>query len=151
MVGRKYIFGTDKGFTLIEILVVISIISLLTALILIPLTETRIKAKDGRIVLSMAQIRPVAALYFSDHNNTYAGLESNPNITILLNDVGANGGEKPSDGSVGADIFIDGVENNKYCIEVKMNNATFWCVDYTGVSKKYNEDPGCGAAYFSCD
>lgn len=140
----------NKAFTIVELLVVISIISLLCALILIPVSSARLKAKDVRIEVSMSQIRPVAAFYFTDNANTYIGLSDNPSMVILSQDIANEGGEKPSNGSAGVDIVVGDTE---YCAEARMNSPVFWCTDYTGVSKKYENNPACDeiSNHYTCD
>ena len=58
------------GFTLIELLVVISIIGLLSSVVLTSLNTARLKAKDGRRLSDMKQIRMALELY-RDANDRY--------------------------------------------------------------------------------
>lgn len=60
----------NKGFTLVEILVVITIIALLTGIIMTNLTSSRSTARDAQRVSDMAQIQLALALYF-DRCNQY--------------------------------------------------------------------------------
>jgi prepilin-type N-terminal cleavage/methylation domain-containing protein len=56
-----------KGFTLIELMVVISIISLLSSVVLGSLASARQEANNNRIVSQMIQYRNALALYYQDH------------------------------------------------------------------------------------
>lgn len=55
---------TDKGFTLVELLVVISIISLLSSIVLEALTTARVKAQDARRLSDMHQMQLALDLYY---------------------------------------------------------------------------------------
>ena len=56
-----------SGFTIIELLVVISIISLLTSVILAGLNETKINATKSRLVQEMISIRTASEIYKNDN------------------------------------------------------------------------------------
>lgn len=58
---------SHKGFTLIEILVVISIIGLLSSIILISVNEARLKSHDALRVSQIRQIAHAVELYYADH------------------------------------------------------------------------------------
>ena len=61
----------SKGFTLIEILVVIAIIGILSAIILVSLNSARTNAKDARIVSDLTQMRNSLELYYDGSTQTY--------------------------------------------------------------------------------
>lgn len=141
----------NKAFTLIELLLVVAIITLLVALILIPFTAARFKAKDARIKVAMEQVRSVAALYYATNENSYLDFGCDigePNMGILCADITAQGGEKPSNGTGGLDVIVS---DTAFCAEVRMNNSKYWCVDSTGVSGQYDGNPNCAAGYYSCE
>lgn len=56
---------SGKGFTLVEILVVVSIMGILTAVIIGGVTSTRSKARDARRVSDIKQISGAIENYFS--------------------------------------------------------------------------------------
>jgi len=53
-----------KGFTLVELMVVIAIISLLTGIIVSNLTSSRAKARDAKRISDVGQIQLALELYF---------------------------------------------------------------------------------------
>jgi len=57
-----------KGFTLIEMLVVIAIIGLLATLILVNINRAAAKARDSRRLAEIKQIQNALAMYYVDHN-----------------------------------------------------------------------------------
>jgi prepilin-type N-terminal cleavage/methylation domain-containing protein len=59
----------NKGFTLIEILVVVSIISLLSSIVISAVTQTRTNARDSRRLTDLKQLNTALALYQLDHGS----------------------------------------------------------------------------------
>jgi len=61
--------NNKSGFTVVEILVVISIIGLLSATILVGLGGLRAKGRDSRRILDLRQVQTSLELYFSKEGN----------------------------------------------------------------------------------
>ena len=64
-----------KGFTLIELLVVIAIIGILAGIVLVSLSGAQKRAKDGRIMADMNQLRTIATVFYDNHASTYIALD----------------------------------------------------------------------------
>lgn len=60
----KKIFSRSRGFTIIELLVVIGIIAVLTGIIITNLSGSRAKARDAKRVSDLAQIQLAIEQYF---------------------------------------------------------------------------------------
>lgn len=56
-----------KGFTLIELMVVIAIIGLLSSIMLASLTNARLQARDAKRVSDLSQIKIALEEYYQDH------------------------------------------------------------------------------------
>ena len=69
----------EKGFTLVELLVVVSIIGLLSTLAIVALGSARTKARDAKRVSDMRQIATALEMYFSD-NDYYPSVASAINL-----------------------------------------------------------------------
>jgi prepilin-type N-terminal cleavage/methylation domain-containing protein len=107
-----------KGFTLIELMVVIAIIAILATVVLIALQNARNAAYDARIKSQVAQFRSLAETYFAKDqhygnlttDSEYTALTLDPDITPHL------GG--PED------------KEDKWCVSGTLQNSAGWfCAD----------------------
>lgn len=76
---KGLILSSSKGFTLVELMVVISIIGILATLLLLQLGVARQRARDASRIAHINQIRTSVELYFDDNGQypqvaTYAAL-----------------------------------------------------------------------------
>ena len=97
--------NNKKGFTLVELLVVIAIIGLIAVLAIISLSSARIKARDARRVSDIRQIQTALELY-NDDQGTYPG-EKTP-AQLAGGDCMDTTGWKAS-GTCAASTYISGV------------------------------------------
>ncbi|MCC2630589.1 MAG: hypothetical protein K0S38_398 [Candidatus Paceibacter sp.] len=72
------IFNSKKGFTLVELLVVISIISLLSAVVLASLSTAKAKARDAQVKSTFNQVQKALFLYYDKYGRY-------PNPTAVTN------------------------------------------------------------------
>ncbi|MDP1614925.1 MAG: type II secretion system protein [Methylococcales bacterium] len=107
-----------KGFTLVELLVVITIIGILASIVLVSVGGARTRAQDARVISDLNQIRTTAEIIKSAEGN-YATVWNDAGINILINDMSAQGG-----------ISIMRVSNEAgYCVEVNMAGGKWGCVN----------------------
>lgn len=59
----------QKGFTVIEVLVVVAIIGLLASIVLTNLSTAKSRGRDAKRKSDMIQIRTALELYFNEHNS----------------------------------------------------------------------------------
>ena len=61
----------EASFTLIELLIVISIIVIIGALVIVSVSSARAKSRDSKRVANLSSIQGALELYYSAHNNSY--------------------------------------------------------------------------------
>lgn len=74
-----------RGFTLIEILVVVALLGLIASIILVSISNSRMKARDARRKSDLQQLVKALALYISDRNG----------LLPLSNECGGGGANRP--------------------------------------------------------
>ena len=70
-----------KGFTLIEMLIVVAIIAILSGLILTGLNRARMQSRDARRMADIKNIQAQLEVYYNSHNK-YPGSLSDPEANI---------------------------------------------------------------------
>jgi prepilin-type N-terminal cleavage/methylation domain-containing protein len=86
-------YKKQKGFTLIEMLVVIAIIGILSTVLLVSITPSRNKAKESRVMSNVRQMMEIAHTFYDPSNMWYdmAGFRNSPEYTKIYNDLIKNG------------------------------------------------------------
>ena len=79
------ITSRHAGFTLIELLVVISIIALMSSVVLVTVSNARMKARDAKRVGDMNQLNKAMELFFNQYNSyptvaSAVNFSSNPTL-----------------------------------------------------------------------
>ena len=74
-----------KGFTLIEMLIVITIIALLASIILVGMGSARAKARDSRRIADLHNVQNALELYFSKNGKYPTATNWDGLITALTN------------------------------------------------------------------
>ena len=137
-----------KGFTIIELIVVIAIIAILAAIVLVNVTQYINKSKDAAVQGNMSSIQTAAAACFSDTS----GCAGN----YLTFNGGTATGYTTSFSTMntavhGADTgtITQGWSSSAYCYSIPLvaNTSNKWCIDSTG----YAGGKACVAANFDCE
>jgi len=137
----------EKGFTLIELVVVISIIALLTAIILFSIAQYINRGKDSNIAGNLAILVPAGEVYYNSNDNSYEGF-CNPSQNSVIKNTYDQLPENPAGNCQNS--FTPGLccyEATPYydawaaCArELSDAGAMAYCVDSRGMKKEITND-----------
>jgi prepilin-type N-terminal cleavage/methylation domain-containing protein len=142
----------NKGFTLIELIVVIAIIAVLSAIVLTNTVQYFSKAKDAAVKDGMRGLLVLAHQYFEGHNLNYGGFcEDNLTRDVfdslhLPTDYGCDNSPETWR-TCCHDDFDDWAACARLNLPAGGNKA--WCIDSDGVSMEINKSD-CKANITSC-
>lgn len=132
----------SKGFTIIELLVVVAIIAVLTGIVLVNVTSYINKGKDAAIKGNLSTILTNGAVFY-DANANYTGFCGNSYVTVPQGAITAAGG---------AFTCTVNATNTAWCAcsTLKVTAGNTFCVDSTGAKKETatacaTECPAAGA------
>ncbi len=149
MISLFIIKKVNRAFSLIELLLVVAIIGILSSITLVSLNQSKIKARDARIILGIRQLVPFAEFIYNK-KNSYADLCDDGEIRIdylyqdeltsINMEISNNGGY----------VFCY-ADTNKYCIYSRLNisGVGFFCIDNTGKAIITDIDPGTKECNFT--
>jgi len=122
---------SSKGFTLVELLIVITVIGVLASIVLVSISGAQSRARDSRIQTSMSQIRSFAQTE-SFPDGYYTDVCTNITASEIYADISKMGGT------------VDSCEDSSesFCLQATLNNNETWCVDPEKVSSG-----GCYGGY----
>ena len=89
--------GTRKGFTLIEILIVIIILGILAAIVIPQFTNASKEARQASLVSVVQSLRSQVALYKMQHNDNLPGFVSTGAATFVSGEPAVVGGAPAAD------------------------------------------------------
>ncbi len=140
------ITNKSKGFTIIELLVVVAIIAVLAAIVLVNVTGYINQGKNAAIKGNLATVLTNGAVFY-DTTSSYSGFCASSNFTAPSAAITSAGG---------AAICAANATNTAWCAcstlkvtSSEIANSTF-CVDSTGYKKVTQNVNLCGGAGGRC-
>lgn len=132
----------ERGFTLVELLVVITIIGILTSIVTLSLNIARGKGANAAVKANLHSISAQSEVYYDNNGGTYVDMCLDETVDAALKQ---------------ASIAGTGVNSNSECQSSGLGwaaqtpfkiadsgGSTFWCVDNSGAAK--GETVALGAA-----
>lgn len=141
----------SKGFTLIEILIVIAIIGILASIVVVSLRGASERTKNTKIVTDIVQVRKVAEVMYVQEATGYENLCSqgtlnvnNETLLTLKNDIEYYSGS--------SDVITCYASVRSYCVSVELLGVqTKWfCIDDEGNNEEFTTNP-CIDADSKCE
>jgi prepilin-type N-terminal cleavage/methylation domain-containing protein len=112
-----------KGFTLIEILIVVAIIGLLTSIILVGLGSFRARGRDARRIADLRETQNGLELYFTK-NGSYPDVAAWANLTSALVSAGIGVGSISNDPTSGWNYgYCRTTEGNNYVLAAYLEES----------------------------
>ncbi len=145
----KFFSGKQKGFTLIELMVVIAIIGILASILIVSLRQASDRSKNAKIVTDIVQIRKIAVRMYAEELIGYVNLcgEDSSNL---------NSEDYPDLGTLQRDIegfnsvITCYADKDSYCISASfMADDQYFCIDDEGSSIEVTGNP-CLSAENTC-
>jgi len=147
----KRIFNFPRGFSLIELLISITIMGILATIILSSISNSRARAYDSKIKQQLNSFRTAAEIYFTnnEHYNVTLGVPISDCNTGMFNDVDAVNGSPGLYIAAGnlpdfSQVFC-GSTDSAYAVKATLySGSEYWCVDNKGSSRQISGIPTSG-------
>jgi prepilin-type N-terminal cleavage/methylation domain-containing protein len=142
----------DKGFSLVELLIVITIIGILSTIILNSVSNARARAYDSKIKQQLSSFRTAAEIYFSNQFPNSYGPASAVCTVGMFNDVSSANGSPGLYIAAGNlpdfSTIVCGSTDSAYAVKATLYSGTdYWCVDNKGASRMISGVIGGSATF----
>jgi prepilin-type N-terminal cleavage/methylation domain-containing protein len=148
-----------KGFTLLELLVVVAIIGVLSTIVLVSLSDSRIRAADAGVKSNLRNAVSQAEIFYNTNTaapSSYASVCTNGDgggtlgangiglhVLTAAKNIGLSSYATNGTGTLATATCNDNA--NSWAAEVPLRaDGQMWCVDSSGKSKQENSTIGTG-------
>lgn len=111
-----------RGFTLIEMLIVVAIIGILASIVLLGVGPTRARARDARRVSDLRAVQTALELYFSK-NGVYPTASTWAGLTSDLTNANIGTTQIPNDPTASKKYFYGSTDGTAYVVGAKLEDA----------------------------
>lgn len=146
---------TKNGFTIVELLVVVGIIGLISAIVLVVLSSARDRGSDANVKANLVQVRVEADLYYSNNSESYGTFAAATCPTAVT--AGSIFNDQTIINAIASALAAGGngtrcvASGNSYAVAVGMKTVgQSWCVDSLGHSKQFAGTPTAAITGSSC-
>jgi prepilin-type N-terminal cleavage/methylation domain-containing protein len=157
--------NTKKGFTLMELLVVVAIIGILASVVIAVLGTGKKKGEDSAVQSNLHTVINQAELFQTDNGNSYLPAGGSTFGIAACPVYNASGTNMFQVNKVVADAIAEATirGNGNACynsstqwaiaVGLKLNSGTSWCIDNAGASRQVNSAPASAinAGTFTCN
>lgn len=135
------------GFSLLELLIVITIVGVLTSIVLSSVSQGRARAYDSKVKQQLSSFRTAAEIYFNNQSPPSYGPDSASCATGMFSNMqAANGtpGIYIAEGNLPANTQIACSANDtSYAVKATLYAGNeYWCVDSRGASRLVSGEIG---------
>jgi type IV pilus assembly protein PilA len=155
-----------KGFTIMELLIVVAIIAILASIILVATGTARGKGGDAGVKANLQTVRSQSGVFFGDNSNSFLPAGGSTFAIATCPAYSATGTNMLSRDKTIADSIARATSNGgngnscynsagawAVAVGLKTSATQSWCVDSGGQSKQVNTAPGSAihATNFTCN
>jgi prepilin-type N-terminal cleavage/methylation domain-containing protein len=139
---KQISFISKKGFTLIELMIVIAVVAVLTTFILVALSGAREAAEDSKRKGAISQIRSFSSVHYSLQGG-FSDLENANELSDIIDKYDINTGEEK------VLKIISGA--SEFCAEIELVNGTYSCTDGRYLIIDGYDERRCETGSVNCD
>jgi prepilin-type N-terminal cleavage/methylation domain-containing protein len=131
----------QKGFTIIELIVVIAIISVLASIVMTNVTKYTTTSKEVAIQANMSSLATSAMVFFEAHGGYGSFCEGgSPSVENIFGQISAMAGKgyncKQNDSTILNACCHDEASEWAACVQLTSDSTKAWCIDSTGIKRE---------------
>jgi len=136
----KFFSAKQKGFTLVEVMIVIAIIGILASILVVSLRQASDRSRDAKVITDIVQIRKIAERMYAEELVGYINLcEDSSNLKSSYD---SDLGTLQRDIETFESTITCYADSDSYCISASLRAANqYFCIDDEGSSIEITGNP----------